>query len=112
MEPGLAVPCGTGGGVDANVAVTVVSAVSVTWQVLVPEQPPPDQPVNVEPDPGVAVSVTWVPFANCAEHVEPQSIPAGELVTVPDPEPALETVSVRWTGANVAVTVVSELSVS
>src|SRR2546430_1615943 len=45
-----------------NVAVTVVAAVSVTVQVSVPEQPPPLQPVKVEPALGVAVSVTPVPL--------------------------------------------------
>ena len=47
-----------------KVAVTVVAALSVTWHVLVPEQPPPDQPVRCEPDAGVAVSVTEAPSAN------------------------------------------------
>ncbi|MBK9034685.1 MAG: hypothetical protein IPL61_26040 [Myxococcales bacterium] len=46
-----------------NVAVTATAAVSVTTQVPVPEQPPPDQPMNVEPAPGAAVSVTTVPDA-------------------------------------------------
>jgi hypothetical protein len=44
-----------------KVAVTVVAAVTVTAQVPVPVQPPPDQPVNVEPATGVAVRVTTVP---------------------------------------------------
>ena len=46
-----------------NVAVTVVSALRVTMQVPVPEQPPPLQPVKVEPAAGVAVRVTVVPLA-------------------------------------------------
>jgi hypothetical protein len=50
--------------------------------------------VNVEPAVAVAVSVTIVPEANDAEQVAPQSIPAGELVTEPEPVPALLTVSV------------------
>jgi hypothetical protein len=78
----------------ANVAVTVVAALSVTLQVPVPEQPPPLQPVKVEPAAGVAVKVTTVPLANAAEHVVPHEIPAGLLVTVPVPVPALLTVSV------------------
>ena len=70
-----------------------------------PEQPPPDQPPNVEPAAGLAVSVTIVPSSNDAEQVEPQSIPAGLLVTVPLPPPARATVRVRCgTGSNVAVT--------
>ncbi len=43
-----------------NVAVTACAASIVTWQVPVPEQPEPDQPVNVEPRAGVAVNVTEV----------------------------------------------------
>jgi hypothetical protein len=96
-----------------NVAVTVVSELSVTWHVPVPEQPPPDQPVNVEPADGFAVSVTAVPVANCALQVEPQLIPDGELVTVPAPVPALLTVRVEGgTAEKFAVTEVLELSVT
>ena len=67
---------------------TVWAALIVTVQVPVPEQPPPLQPVNVEPAAGVAVSVTAVPLANAAAHVAPQAMPAGALVTVPGPAPA------------------------
>src|SRR5437764_8448591 len=62
----------------------------------------PLQPVKVEPAAAVAVSVTDVPEANAAEQVAPQSIPAGELVTVPEPVPALVTVSVCVATATVA----------
>jgi hypothetical protein len=68
--------------VDLKVALTVAAAVTV--QAPVPEQPPL-QPLKVLPEVGVAVSATEVPFANDAEHVAPQLIPAGELVTVPGP---------------------------
>src|SRR5437867_1143788 len=71
-----------------NVAVTVVAAFKVTEQVPVPKQPPPLQPVKVEPVAGVAVSVTKVPLSNEAEQVTPQSIPGGLEVTVPLPEPS------------------------
>jgi hypothetical protein len=77
------------------VAVTVVAALSVTVQVPVPEQPPPLQPLNVDPAAGAAVKVTPVPLANAAEHVAPQEMPAGLLVTVPLPVPVFETVSVK-----------------
>jgi hypothetical protein len=75
--------------------VTVVAAPSVTVQVPVPEHPPPLQPVKVEPPAGVAVKVTALPLANAAEHVVPQEIPAGLLVTVPVPVPLGLTVSVK-----------------
>ena len=74
---------------------TEVAALSVTVQAPVPVQPPPLQPVKVELASGVAVKVTAVPLANGAEHVAPQAIPAGLLVTVPAPAPALLTVSVK-----------------
>jgi len=44
----------------SNVAVAEWSALIVSEQVPVPEQSP-DQPVKVEPDAAVAVSVTEVP---------------------------------------------------
>jgi hypothetical protein len=64
----------------------------------------PLQPENTEPVVGVAVSVTAVPCANCVEHVEPQLIPAGALVTVPEPEPSRVTNNVYVLRLNVAVT--------
>ena len=91
---------------------TVVAALSVTVQVPVPEQPPPLQPVKVEPAAGAAVKVTAVPLANAAEHVAPQEMPAGALVTVPVPAPLGLTVSVKVGTAKVAVTVVAAVSVT
>jgi hypothetical protein len=45
--------------IAVNVAVTVVAAARGSVQVVaVPEHPPPDQPVNAEPDAASAVSVT------------------------------------------------------
>src|SRR5213083_245721 len=87
----------------ANVAVTEVAALIVTVQVPVPEQPPPLQPEKVEPATGAAVKVTAVPLANAAEQVVPQETPAGALVTLPVPAPALFTVSVKDCRAKVAV---------
>src|SRR5207244_814751 len=95
-----------------KVAVTVVAAETVTTHDPVPEQPPPAQPVKVEPAAGVAVNVTVVPLAKLAEQVAPQLIPAGELVTVPLPVPALLTVSAKVGRAKVAVTVVAALRVT
>src|SRR5438034_110679 len=96
----------------AKVAVTDVAAFTVTMQVLVPEQPPPLQPVKVELASGVAVKVTAVPLANGAEHVAPQAMPAGLLVTVPAPAPALVSVRVKDCTANVAVTEVAAFTVT
>src|SRR5205823_3595817 len=92
-----------------KVAVTVVAADSVTTHAPAPEQPPPLQPLKVEPAAGAAVSVTAVPLAKLAEQVAPQVMPAGLLVTVPAPVPALETVSVKVCRVKVAVTMVAAL---
>src|SRR3989442_3427757 len=81
-----------------KVAVTVVAAESVTTHVPVPEQPPPVQPEKVEPAAGVAVNVTAVPLGKLAVHVAPHVIPAGALVTLPLPVPALLTVSAKLGG--------------
>jgi hypothetical protein len=43
-----------------NVAVTLLAMVIDTTHEPVPEQTPPDQPVNVDPTAGVAVNVTDV----------------------------------------------------
>ena len=47
----------------------------VTVHVPVPLQPPPLQPVNVEPAAGVAVSVTVVPWSNVSLQSAPQLMP-------------------------------------
>src|SRR5438552_11410798 len=65
----------------------------VTAQVPVPVQAPL-QPVKVEPAAAVAVSVTEVSLGTANEQVVPQSMPGGELVTEPEPEPAFVTVRV------------------
>src|SRR5439155_10877481 len=88
---------------SVKVAVTGVAAETVTVQVPVPAQPPPLQPLKVEPAAGAAVSVTAVPLVKLAEQVAPQLIPTGELVTVPLPVPAGVTVSAKVCRANVAV---------
>ena len=71
------------------------AALIFTVQVPVPEQPLPLQPLNVEPVAGAAVRVTTVPLANAAEHIAPQAMPAGAMVTVPVPAPDLLTVRVK-----------------
>ena len=64
-------------------------------------QAEPLQPAKVEPVAGVALKVTRVPLLYNAEQVLPQLIPAGVLVTVPLPVPALVTERVK-VGAAVA----------
>jgi hypothetical protein len=57
-------------------------------------------------DPGAArgCNDTDIPGANVCEQSAPQSIPAGWLVTLPEPAPLIETVR-RWdVCTNVAVT--------
>ena len=80
-----------GSGSRVKVAVTERAWLIVTTQLPVPEQPSPLQPAKVEPAAAVAVRVTAVFSAKPCEQVTPQSIPAGLLVTVPDPVPALLT---------------------
>src|SRR6266545_3810206 len=75
----------------------------VTVQVPVPVQAPL-HPWKDEPDTGVAVSVTVAPPSKDDEHAAPQLIPAGELDTVPEPEPVFVTVRVCVVNVNVAVT--------
>jgi hypothetical protein len=72
--------------VTVNCAMTAVWEVSVTTHELIPEHAP-DQPVNVDPDAGVAVRVTLVPEANFAMQLDPQLIPEGLLLTIPVPVP-------------------------
>lgn len=86
----------------AKVAETEVFKVIVTVQVPVPPQAPP-QPVKSELAPGLAVRVTTVPSAKVAAQVAGQLIPAGELVTVPLPVPAVVTVSVKFAVPDVEV---------
>src|SRR5207249_7457039 len=50
-----------------------------------PARPLPLQPVNAELAAGLAVSVTVELLAKLPEHVVPQSMPVGELVTMPLP---------------------------
>jgi hypothetical protein len=75
----------------------------------VPEHAPP-QPTNTIPGAGVSVSVTAAPFANVAEQVDPQLIPAGLLVTVPLPESITVTVSavVKMPKTDCAALIVTE----
>ena len=71
-----------------NVAVAELTPVNVTLQVVVPVHAP-DQPANVEVAFAAAVSVTMVPLLKFVLQVVPHVIPAGLLVIVPAPVPAL-----------------------
>ncbi|MFZ5786378.1 MAG: hypothetical protein ACOY3Y_08045 [Acidobacteriota bacterium] len=72
---------------------TARSEFIVTPQVPVPVQPAPLQPAKTLPAEAAVLSVTGVAGAYAAAHVEPQSIPGGELVTVPAPLPVRVTES-------------------
>src|SRR6185437_9954554 len=79
--------------VALKVAETVVAAFTVTVQPAVLEHPPRDHPAKVKPEAAAAESVTLVPEAKEAEQALPQSMPAGDEVTVPEPESATERVN-------------------
>ena len=90
--------------VGVKLAVTVVSAESVTVQVPGPEHPPPLQPPKVAFASGVAVSVTVVPASRVVAQAAPQKRPPTVLVTVPSPPPVRASVSVAVRRKNVAAT--------
>jgi hypothetical protein len=77
---------------DSNVAVTVILASRLRLHVPVPVHGP-DHPAKVLPDAGAAVNTTAAPVRKLAVQFCGHLIPAGELVTVPVPVPALATVS-------------------
>ncbi|MBI1766860.1 MAG: hypothetical protein HYR67_00620 [Bacteroidetes bacterium] len=70
-----------------NKGLTVVLAAKLTTQVPVPGQPPPLQPVKIEPVAGFAVNVTAVPLGKEVAQMTGQLIPAGLEMTVPLPVP-------------------------
>jgi hypothetical protein len=80
-------------GLTVKLAVTDAAAVIVNVQLPVPSQTSPPHPANTEPGLGVAVRVIWLFPANTAEQVVGQLIPAGELVTVPEPVTATSSVA-------------------
>lgn len=72
-----------------KVAVTLAAALMMTVQAPVPVQAPL-QPVKVEPATAAAVNVTVLPAPKLAEQLALQALmPEGELLTVPEPVPAL-----------------------
>ena len=90
--------------VEVKVAVTLRVAFIVTLQVFPETESQPLQLEKFEFTSAVAVKVTMVPLEYVAEHVAPQLMPAGELVTVPVPVPLRFTFRVCATAVNVAVT--------
>jgi len=97
----------------SKVAFTSVSALTVTTHALVPVHAPV-QPMKVEPEVGLAVSVIVAPIAMDCEQVAPQLMPAGALVIVPEPVPSFVTDSVMRLGVvvNVALTEVAAFTVT
>ncbi|OIQ73948.1 hypothetical protein GALL_444120 [mine drainage metagenome] len=94
-EAGFASRVQLGRETDTNVKVVVTfwAALMATVQLPVPEQPPPDQPAKLEPVAAAAVSVTLVPEMKLEVQVLPQLMPAGLLLTVPEPAPLVLTES-------------------
>ncbi|CAN5224484.1 hypothetical protein BH09MYX1_BH09MYX1_36640 [soil metagenome] len=91
-------------------AVTFVAAASFTLHGATPVQPPPLQPVNVEPSAGAAVKTTVEPAPKVALQAVPQSMPAGAEVTFPVPAPA--STIVNATGPLVSVEAAASLPAS
>jgi hypothetical protein len=95
-----------------NVAVTDCAILIVITQLPVPAQPPPLHPVKTEPAAALADRVTPVPLAKFVLQVPGQVMPAGMLVTVPEPVPAKLTDSAKVTVLKVAVTAWAALIVT
>ena len=73
-----------------KVAIADFAVDMVRVQVDEPEQSP-DQPPKVLPDAAEAVSVTSVSALKLTDEEEDVLIPAGLLVTVPEPSPSVAT---------------------
>jgi len=74
-------------------AVTVRATFISSVQVLFFPEQAPLQPLKLDLLAGVAVRITDVPVLKSVVQSVPQLIPAGALVTVPVPVPALLTVN-------------------
>src|SRR5215470_7783268 len=70
---------------NANVAVTVTGALPARIHGSVPPHPPPLQPLKDEPLSGAAVRVTTLPGAKLCTQVPGHVMPAGLLITEPEP---------------------------
>lgn len=95
-----------------NTGCTVTAAFTANVHAPVPESThvASVHPPNVDPAAATGVSVIEVPLVKFAVHVLGQVIPAGLLVTVPDPAPEALTVTANVGLLNVAVTVVFAVS--
>jgi hypothetical protein len=89
--------------ISVKVAVAERAWLMVTVHVLVPVHAPV-QPAKREPVPGVAVRVTFVPYAKLLEQALPHEIASGLEVTLPDPFPPARTVSNSGMRLRVALT--------
>jgi hypothetical protein len=78
----------------SNVAVTDLAWSIVRRQVPFPEQAP-DQLVKWEWPAGVALRLTRALEPNAPKQTRPHAMPAGALVTFPEPVPRFVTVSFR-----------------
>src|SRR5437588_7397501 len=90
--------------VEVKVAVTLRVAFIVTLQVFPETESQPLQLAKVEFTSAAAVKVTMVPLEYVAEHVAPQLMPAGELVTAPVAVPLRVAFRVCAPGVNLAGT--------
>jgi hypothetical protein len=68
-----------------KVALTLLGVFRATEQVALMPLHAPLQPKKIEPEAGVAVSVTLAPWVKGALHLVPQLIPLGDEITVPLP---------------------------
>jgi hypothetical protein len=73
-----------------KLADTLALPFSVRVQLLAIPLHAPPQPARPQAKAVPAVKVTWVPGAKLALQVEPQSIPEGELVTLPPGLPIID----------------------
>lgn len=77
----------------SNCAVTLRAVDIDTLQVVPEVESHPDQLINVLLVSGAAVRITDASAEKLDEQLEPHVMPAGLLLTTPDPMPALVTVS-------------------
>ena len=109
--PELALIVSPNCGVKVAVPALTADAGMVKEHVPVPVQVPPLQPVKTNPAEGVAVSTTGVPELKLVEQVPVvQLIPAGLLVTVP--EPATVTLVAKEAVSKLALTNCTEFIVT